>query len=312
MPHDAVHASLRDYIIPKLKLKTTKFVEGPRCPCAKRILKRRRGDASRPVQAPYGSSRGLKIAYETDQFLCLHGRVCQLRQDHRVHTADRRLRLRGLHRRQIGCGPTGQFRIIVKDNPGDQTSPVLKNIWLRLFPFDIPELNDYDILIHFDPNVRICDPSFVEQILRRHEEQAGVFDLMLSAHPWNICLYQEARDSQQIAKYKNTDLERQIASYRQEGFPTDAGLWWNGFIVYNRGGDKPRLRRFQEKYWHDMIAYNETPDAHPQGQVSLSYCLWKSDLNVVTIPQLYRSSTLEIRPHIGWRWLRSVRSLPMH
>jgi hypothetical protein len=51
-------------------------------------------------------------------------------------------------------------------------------------------------------------------------------------------------------------------------------------------------------YWNELIAYNRTPDAHPQGQVSLPYCLWKSGLKLVTIPQLYRSPSLEIRPHL--------------
>lgn len=193
--------------------------------------------------------------------------------------------------------PTGQFRVIITNNPGGHTFPGLKNAWLRLFPFDIPELNDYEILIYIDANARICDPSLVEQILGRYEETGGC-DLMLSAHPWNVCLYQEARDSQQIAKYKNTDLERQIATYRREGFPADAGLWWNGFIVYNRACHQPRVRQFQERYWHELIAYNKTSDAHAQGQVSLPYCLWKSGLKVVTLPQLYQSPALEISPHL--------------
>ena len=193
--------------------------------------------------------------------------------------------------------PTSQFRVVIKNNPGDQTSPILKNLWLRVFAFDIPELSDYEILIYMDPNARIRDTSFVEQILKQCGN-AGDFDLMLSAHPWNICLYQAARDSRQLAKYRNTDLERQVEFYRSQGFPTDAGLWWNGLIVYNRGCDHARLRRFQQKYWKELIAYNKTPDGHPQGQVSLPYCLWKSDLKLTTIPQLYRSPSLEIRPHL--------------
>ena len=197
----------------------------------------------------------------------------------------------------VSAVPVGQLRAIIKNNPGDQTSPLLQNAWLRLFPFDIPELSDYEILIYIDPNVRICDPAFVEQILRRCEE-TGNFDLMLSAHPWNVCLYQEARDSQRIAKYHNTDLEGQIATYRREGFPADAGLYWNGFIVYNRTCNRSRVRQFQERYWHELIAYNRTPDAHSQGQVSLPYCLWKSGLKVVTLPQLYQSPSLEIRLHL--------------
>jgi hypothetical protein len=193
--------------------------------------------------------------------------------------------------------PTGQFRVAIKDNPGGQTSPLLKNCWLRLFPFEIPELNDYEILIYMDPNARICDPSFLEKILRRCEETSD-FDLMLSAHPWNVCIYQEARDSRQIAKYGNTDLEGQVETYRRAGFPADGGLYWNGFIVYNRACDQCRVRKFQKEYWKELIAYNKTPDAHPQGQVSLPYCLWKSGLKLVTIPQLYRSPLLEIRPHL--------------
>jgi hypothetical protein len=166
-----------------------------------------------------------------------------------------------------------------------------------VFPFDIRELDGYGIIIYFDPNVRILDPSFVEQILRRYEETRD-FDLMLSAHPWNVCLYQEGRDSQAIPKYKNTDLEGQMASYRREGFPADAGLYWNGFIVYNRSCDRSRLRQFQNKYWHEVIAYNKTSHAHSQGQVSLPYCLWKSGLKVVTLPQLYQAPSLEIRSHL--------------
>jgi hypothetical protein len=193
--------------------------------------------------------------------------------------------------------PAGQLRASVKSNPGNQTSPALQNGWLRLFPFEIPELNDYEIVIYIDANVRIRDSSFVEQILRRCEETAD-FDLMLSAHPWNVCLYQEACDSQKIAKYNNTDLEGQIASYRSEGFPVDAGLYWNGLIVYNQTGDQARVRQFQERYWRELIAYNKTPDAHPQGQVSLPYCLWKSGLELVTLPQLYQSPSLEIRAHL--------------
>ena len=192
--------------------------------------------------------------------------------------------------------PAGQLRAIVKNNPGHQTSPALQNGWLRLFPFEIPELNEYEILIYIDANVRIRESSFVVEILKRREETAD-FDLMLSAHPWNVCLYKEARDSQKIAKYKNTDLEGQIAFYRSQNFPANAGLYWNGLIVCTRTCDRFRVRQFQERYWHELIAYNKTPDAHPQGQVSLPYCLWKSGLKLVTLPQLYRSPTLEIRAH---------------
>jgi hypothetical protein len=190
-----------------------------------------------------------------------------------------------------------RMHVIVRNNPGHQRSPVLQNVWLRLFPFDVPELNDYEIIIYLDANVRIRQASFVEEILRRRRDTPD-FDLILSRHPWRMCLYDEARACQAVAKYKNTDLERQVASYRREGFPANAGLYWNGFIVFNRKCDRSRVGRFLRGYWDEVIAYNDTADAHPQGQVSLPYCLWKADLKLLTVPQLYESESLEIRPHL--------------
>jgi len=193
--------------------------------------------------------------------------------------------------------PSSQFRIIATTEPGGQTLPGHQNLWLRLYPFDIPELNEYDILIYIDANVRIRDPLFIENILGRCERE-GDFDLMLSVHPWNVCLYQEARDSQHIGKYANTDLKRQVEFYRSEGFPPFAGLFWNGFIVYNRSCNQDQLHHFQDLYWHETRAYCKTPDAHMQGQVSLPFCLSKCDLRVIKLQQLYRSHSLEISPHL--------------
>lgn len=186
---------------------------------------------------------------------------------------------------------------VVRQEPAGRRSPVLRNVWLRLFPFDIPELAEHQILIYLDANVRIRDASFVERVLQHHEA-APDFDLLLSEHPFRNCLYEEARVSEGMAKYRNTDLARQVAAYRRAGFPANAGLYWNGFMVFNRGSDQPRVRRFQQSYWTEMIAYNLTDDGHPQGQVSLPYCLWQCPLKLITVPQLYQSATLELRPHL--------------
>src|SRR5262249_43008886 len=117
-------------------------------------------------------------------------------------------------------------RVFIREQPGDQTSPALQNGWLRIFPFNIAELDQYDIVIYIDANVRICDPCFVEHILT-HFDKVDDIDVILSAHPWNACAYKEASDSQTIAKYRNTDLEGQMEFYRRAGFPADAGLYWN-------------------------------------------------------------------------------------
>jgi hypothetical protein len=145
--------------------------------------------------------------------------------------------------------------------------------------------------------VRILETNFVERFFELYRKFPD-FDLMLTAHPWRDCLYEEALVSQKIAKYINTDLEQQIADYRWEGFPVHGGLYWNGLIVYNARCNHSRVARFQWKYWLEILKYNKTPYAHPQGQVSLPYCLWKAGLKVVKMPQLYASSSVEIGAHL--------------
>jgi hypothetical protein len=185
----------------------------------------------------------------------------------------------------VSTVPVGTRGIFVT-NPGGQISPVLKNVWLRLFPFEIAELKDYDLIIYLDANVRIVDPAFVAGILQ-HWRTARNFDLIVNAHPQRRCAYVEAAYSRQFGKYRDTDLEGQAETYRLAGFPADAGLYWNGFLVYNRSGNRARIRAFQELYWREMTAYNRAPLAHPQGQVSLPYCLWKCGVEPIVLPTLF-------------------------
>ena len=187
--------------------------------------------------------------------------------------------------------------IVLKDRPGGQTSPVLQNVWLRLFPFEIPELDGYQVIVYVDANVQFRDPAFVGQLLARAADTPD-FDLMLSVHPWNRCLYREAEDSRLIDKYRDTDLAQQVATYRRAGFPANAGLYWNGLMVFNRSCDRPRVDRFLNAYWHEMIAYNRTPDAHPQGQVSLPYCLWRANLRLIVLSSLYQAPSIHVHPHL--------------
>jgi hypothetical protein len=193
--------------------------------------------------------------------------------------------------------PVGSLRTVVCKNPGNQTWPALQNAWLRLFPSCISELRGYDILIYLDPNARILEANFLERFVEQYRKFPD-FDLMLTEHPWRDCVYEEALVSQTIKKYANTDLERQMADYRREGFPAHGGLYWNGLIVNNSRCNQSRVDRFRWKYWSEITKYNKTPYAQPQAQVSLPYCLWKADLKLIRLPQLYGSSSLEIRPHL--------------
>ena len=73
------------------------------------------------------------------------------------------------------------FAFIFKRTPAVNPLMFLQNVWLRIFPFEIKELMNYDILIYIDANVRILHFMFVEHIIKLCAK-ADEFDSNAEAH----------------------------------------------------------------------------------------------------------------------------------
>lgn len=212
-------------------------------------------------------------------------------------------------------------------NMPDKLTSLMRAVWLRLFPFDIPELDEYDVLIYIDGNVDIKDPHLVARLLKTREfcvkrpawslqltaeqplmldlvTQDKSFDLMVPVHPWTKTIERECQESRRWhTKYTDTDLEGQVARYTAEGFPfateqDEHAHFWNGFLVWNRHCDMEKVCAFQTLYWAEMKAPLRSSVAHPQGQVCLPYVLWKSPINLHVLRNMNRTPEVGIRLHL--------------
>lgn len=164
----------------------------------------------------------------------------------------------------------------------DTLSPIMKAKYLRVHPFDIPELDSYDIIIYLDGNIRIGQPTFIEDLLKVSEVEK--YALTISKHPEINCAYHEAWHSSTFPKYANTDLRQQSHDYEAAGFPHNYGFYCSGFLVWNRKFSS-QLLEFQKEWWEQICKYNRSTTAFPQCQMSLVYCLWKTSLPTLRLPQ---------------------------
>lgn len=178
--------------------------------------------------------------------------------------------------------------ILLDEECGGATSisPTLKGIRYRCFPFDIPQLKDYDVIIYLDGNVRITEPTFLHSMF---ELGIGEHSLSAPVHPWRDCAYAEATASMKVGKYDTIDLPAQIAFYRKEGFPEHAGLYWNGFLCWNRRKRTATSDAFGQTWFDEMMAYHRpwAQKPWPQGQVSMPYAAWKVSFPIHRLPSLY-------------------------
>lgn len=176
------------------------------------------------------------------------------------------------------------------DRP-DTIGPAMKAKYLRVHPFEIPELATYDIIIYLDGNIKIGTPHFVEDLLKVNK--VGNYPLTISKHPETSCAYLEAYHAAKFPKYKDTDLVRQVFDYEMDGFPHMYGFHCSGFLVWNRRYID-ELQTFQNMWWEQICKYNKTPSAFPECQISLMYCLWKTRMRVLKLKQMCFTSTLMI------------------
>jgi hypothetical protein len=163
--------------------------------------------------------------------------------------------------------------------------------------------DNYDIVIYIDGSAQITNPNFLKIMLENYE--ISKYPLTLTSHGERICAYDEANICTTIPKYQNTiDLVKQTTFYREEGLPPNWGLFWSGLIFYNFSSkeNRSKLIEFTELWYKEMHKYiykTFTPfkQPYPQGQVSLSYALWKTGINFNGIPPCYFNQNYGIVIH---------------
>lgn len=99
-------------------------------------------------------------------------------------------------------------------------------------------------------------------------------NIMIYKHYTRKCLYKEAN----VAKGMNYDtpdiIDKQMARYKEEGFPENYGLFESGFIIRKNNDD---TNKYNELWWEE-IKNNSSRD-----QLSQMYVSWKTNITITPI-----------------------------
>lgn len=142
-------------------------------------------------------------------------------------------------------------------------------------------LSDYDISIYIDGNILIKGEfqSLIEEGLKDHPMAA--FDHSYTKDP-KSGIYQEFEAVKSFARehQKNLDdpeiLEKHHQFLLSENYPRDSGLN-NGGLLLRRHHD-PLVMEAMELWWHMVVHYSR------RDQLSLNYALWKTGLEICSLP----------------------------
>jgi len=118
----------------------------------------------------------------------------------------------------------------------------------------------------------------------------GERDMALCAHPERDCIYEEVEACVQLNKDKEETMRAQVARYKAEGYPKDAGLVATTVILRRQS---TAIRLFNECWWAE-IAGGSVRD-----QLSFNYVCWKLGMKYDVIPgDLFRNEQFQyVFPH---------------
>lgn len=100
-------------------------------------------------------------------------------------------------------------------------------------------------------------------------------DLALHGHPERDCIYEEARVCIDIHKDSAPVIRRQMARYREQGYPTRHGLVSTG-ILYRR--HSAAVAAFNQAWWNEVDRHSR------RDQLSFNYVAWNTSFRYRAIP----------------------------
>ncbi len=182
--------------------------------------------------------------------------------------------------------PGEQWRMIPVAYPNNELSPRMRAKYFKMFPWEVATLAGYETVIYIDSSIKVTSDQFV-----RFCVDSCVNDMALYAHPQRDCIYEEAKASLSLIKYRSQGLTHQISRYH-ELYPPNAGLWACGIMV--RKIHSPIIRALMKNWWwenvkwtfQDQISFpvvckmmNYQPDTIPGNQYKNSFfkVIWHDD-----------------------------------
>ena len=131
---------------------------------------------------------------------------------------------------------------------------------------------DAEYSLWVDGNISLIYPFDIHQLISLFLAEA---DMCVARHHARACLYQEA----EVCKARRLDsppvIDRQMARYRQEGFPAGNGLN-EAAVILRRHSEA--VKRFNRQWWQEICRGSR------RDQLSFNYALWKTGLPIAEFP----------------------------
>jgi hypothetical protein len=109
-------------------------------------------------------------------------------------------------------------------------------------------LKEYDYTIWLDANFVIRYDRYINYLFSYFKDNKILLynHFCLSGIKRN-CIYEEARISRGISKYKNDNIDVQAETYFRVGYPRHNGLYQSGFLLRNNNDND--VKKFNECWW---------------------------------------------------------------
>ncbi len=124
---------------------------------------------------------------------------------------------------------------------------------------------DYDLSMWIDGSFEI--KCHLNEFVNAYHK--GTFSVMDHGRD---CVYTEAKACITKGKDKDVVIQRQMNSYRQQGYPEHNGMVATGLIIRNHGIKKNIV--FSQQWWKELRLNSK------RDQLSFNYTLWKYPIDV--------------------------------
>lgn len=165
--------------------------------------------------------------------------------------------------------------------------PVKAARWCKTHPevlFPIAEST-----VWLDGNIKLLADVYELERYAFWQDYNGYFDIGLFAHPQRSCIYTEASACIAMNKDDPDVIRAQMARYKEEGYPTNAGLVATGVVVRRTS---PEMESFNYDWW------SEIEGGSVRDQLSFNYVARKLGVRYGVIPgSIFDSPFVRVLPH---------------
>jgi len=98
-------------------------------------------------------------------------------------------------------------------------------------------------------------------------------------HGSRRCAYDEGKACIVTFKAKESVISKQLDFYKSQGYPTQNGLYYTGFLVRRHTKE---MKRLMNSWWREVKKFSH------RDQVSLPYVLWEHKFGITLFPEHLR------------------------